>query len=114
MGRGMAVLGPVMATAFGVFTAYTTFQPELVKERAEREGNTAIFSHAHQRHVEEAERVEKDTIISRQMASDFKEAGEQIKAEGGFAWGIRNAIFGTRKAKNGDARDATGKTEGSG
>lgn len=105
MGRGMAILGPVMATAFGVATAYTTFQPELVKDRAEREGNTGDFSKEHQQHEEQAEQAEKDTIISRQMASDFREAGQQIKSEGGFAWGIRQAIFGTGKDKKDEVKE---------
>lgn len=105
MGRGMAIFGPVMAAAFGVATMYTTLQPELVKERAEREGNTGDLSKAHQQHQEQAEQAEKDTIISRQMASDFREAGQQIKSEGGFAWGIRQAIFGSGKEKKSNTND---------
>ena len=118
MGRGLAIMGPVMAGIFGVLTAYTTFRPELVKARAEREGNTADFSQAHQQHMEEAEQAERDTIISRQMADDFREAGQQITSRGGFAWGIRQAIFGTGTSNGGsktvEAKGEPAKTQDSG
>jgi len=29
------------------------------------------------------------------MAKDFQDAGKQLKQDGGFAWGIRKAIFGS-------------------
>ncbi|KAL1589416.1 hypothetical protein WHR41_01904 [Cladosporium halotolerans] len=100
MGRGMAILGPVMAAGFGVLTIYSTFQPELVKEQARREGTDPIFAKEvtpaqHEQHEEQATQAERDTAISRAMAQDFKEAGQQVRSEGGFAWGIRKAIFGS-------------------
>lgn len=113
MGRGMTIMGPAMATVFGVLTAYSAFQPELVKERAEREGNTADFSKEHQQHTQQAEQAERDTVISRQMADDFREAGQQIKSPGGFAWGIRQAIFGTGKETDGEAKKDGAQKEGS-
>jgi hypothetical protein len=117
MGRGMAILGPIMAGAFGVFTSnppthlpkpapnspkvYSTLQPELVKSQALREETDPAFVSQHPRehlqHEQQAAEAQRDTAISRAMAQDFKEAGEQITQGGGFAWGIRRAIFGGGK-----------------
>ncbi|KAM0721104.1 hypothetical protein Q7P37_003390 [Cladosporium fusiforme] len=101
-GRIMAFIGPVLATGFGIFTAYSTFQPELEKERAIRESKDPIFAQQvtpaqHDQHTQAAQDAQRDTAISRAMAKEFQEAGEQVKAEGGFAWGIRKAVFGSGK-----------------
>lgn len=82
---------------------YSTLQPELVKEQAHREELDPAFARQHPRqlaeHEQQAAEAQRDTAISRAIVDDFKEAGQQITQEGGFAWGIRKAIFG---AKNGD------------
>lgn len=86
---------------------YTTLQPELLKEQARREGEDPIFAKnvtpaQHERHEQEAAEAQRDTAVSRAMARDFREAGEQVRSEGGFAWGIRRAIFGTGGKKEGE------------
>lgn len=84
---------------------YTTLQPELVKTQAQREESDGqVFTQQHEQHEEDAQRAEEQTRVSRAMAQDFKDAGEQLKTggsgEGGFAWGIRNALFGKRESEN--------------
>lgn len=80
---------------------YTTLQPELVKEQALREEQNSTFANQHpkehEKHEQQAAEAQRDTAISRAMAKDFQEAGEQLKNEGGFAWGIRKALFGSNK-----------------
>jgi hypothetical protein len=80
---------------------YSSFQPELIKERAARESLdmkdlAAQHTTPEERalHLQQAADAERDTVISRAMASDFREAGEELRKAGGFAWGIRKAIFG--------------------
>lgn len=78
---------------------YSTLQPELVKEQAKREHTDPEFVKQHPKehlqHDEQAAEAQRDTAISRAMAEDFKEAGQQMTQQGGFAWGIRKAIFGS-------------------
>jgi hypothetical protein len=78
---------------------YSTLQPELVKEQARREEIDPAFVKQHPKehlqHEQEAAEAERDTAISRAMAKDFQDAGKQLKQDGGFAWGIRKAIFGS-------------------
>jgi hypothetical protein len=78
---------------------YSTLQPELVKEQARREEIDPAFvkqhPKEHRQHEHEAAEAERDTAISRAMAKDFQDAGKQLKQDGGFAWGIRKAIFGS-------------------
>lgn len=78
---------------------YSTLQPELVKEKAHREEIDPAFASQHPKELakdeQQAEEAQRDTAISRAMAKDFQEAGQQIRSGGGFAWGIRKAIFGS-------------------
>lgn len=81
---------------------YSTLQPELEKERALREGQDPVFAKQvtpaqHEQHAQAALEAQRDTAVSRAMAEDFREAGQQVKSEGGFAWGIRKALFGPAK-----------------
>ncbi|KAM0703529.1 hypothetical protein Q7P35_009468 [Cladosporium inversicolor] len=98
MGRGMAFMGPVMAGVFGVLTVYTTLRPELIKEKAHREQLDPEFVRQHPDKLAEDEKqaaeAQQNTAISRAIVDDFKEAGQQITQGGGFAWKIRQAIFG--------------------
>ena len=82
---------------------FSTLQPELIKEKAAREELDPAFARNHPKQLAEDEQqaaeAQRNTAISRAIVDDFKEAGQQITQEGGFAWGIRKAIFGS---KNGD------------
>jgi hypothetical protein len=105
MSRGFAALGLGLAALFGVATAWTTLQPALEQQRAEREGD--FIKHHHQ---------QDDDVISKAIMSDLKEAKEQMEPQEskGFAWGIREAIWGKpgkRKANEYGVGDAT-HTEG--
>lgn len=87
----MSFAGVGVAALCGIATAYVTFQPELEKQRAERLGE---FKEVHR--DEEAQK-RNDQQISQAIFSDFKEAKEEAKrldGEKGFAWGIREAIWG--------------------
>lgn len=79
---------------------YTTLRPELIKEKAHREQLDPAFAQQHPKQLAEDERqaaeAQQNTAISRAIVDDFKEAGQQITGEGGFAWGIRKAIFGSK------------------
>lgn len=79
---------------------YSTLQPELVKEQAQREELDPAFVKQHPKKLaldeQQAAEAQQNTAISRAMMNDFKEAGNQITGEGGFAWGIRKAIFGSK------------------
>jgi guanyl-specific ribonuclease Sa len=92
---------------------YSTLQPELVKEQAQREEVDPAFVSQHPKehlkHEQQAAEAQRDTAISRAMAQDFKEAGQQITQGGGFAWGIRKAIFGGKE--DAVAADAPGGSE---
>ncbi|KAK3675055.1 hypothetical protein LTR78_004989 [Recurvomyces mirabilis] len=85
-------LGVLMAGVFGVFTAYSAFQPELQREQEEKAGGFQ------QKHVET-----KDNVISEAILSDLRDAKEQVagtKNQGsgkGALWGVREAIFGSGK-----------------
>lgn len=64
--------------------AYTTLQPELEKQQAEQRGE---FREKH---------TNNDTIISQAIMSDLKEAKQQVEGDSkGFAWGIREKIWGS-------------------
>jgi hypothetical protein len=67
-----------------------TFQPELEKQKSERDGDF------------KEQRPTNDQAISQAIISDIKEAKHQVEGDGkGFAWGIREAIWGppeTRKS----------------
>ncbi|KAF2723987.1 hypothetical protein K431DRAFT_301120 [Polychaeton citri CBS 116435] len=78
----------LLAAGCGVMTAYATFQPEFEKQAAERRGD---FSHQHASNTEDSERA-----LSKAIASDFREAGEQFRdtRRGGFAWGLRQMLAG--------------------
>lgn len=68
-------------------TVYTTFQPELENQKAERLGE---FQH---------KRPPRDKVISEAITSDLREAKQQVTQPGGFAWGIRQMIFGKDGSK---------------
>jgi hypothetical protein len=73
---------------------YTSFQPALQQQKDEREGNFAA------RHTQPAN---KDTAISDAILSDLREVRRDVvgKAErGGFAWGIRQALFGPKETSS--------------
>ena len=85
--------GVLMAGAFGVFTAYTAFQPELQREQDEKSG---VF---HEKHIET-----RDNAISEAILSDLRDAKEQVsgtkndgRGKGAF-WGVREALFGSGKS----------------
>jgi hypothetical protein len=82
---------------------YTTFRPELIKEKAHREQLDPAFARQHPKQLAEDEQqaaeAQQNTAISRAIVDDFKEAGQQIRQEGGFAWGIRKAIFGSNNTE---------------
>ena len=101
MSRGFAFAGVCLAAGCGVLIcmipfpttanlsdtsiAYSTLRPELEKVRAERQGEY-VAQHA------EGD----DKAISRAIMSDLTEARDQLKPTPtkGFAWGIREAIWG--------------------
>ncbi len=93
-------------------TAYTSFQPELKQQRAERTGE---FVEKHPKN---------DKAISEAIMSDLNEAKQQVTGveKGGFAWGIRQAIWGTKDEISGatpsaavvQTDNATAKDETSG
>jgi hypothetical protein len=73
-----------------------------VKEKAAREELDPTFARNHPKQLAEDEQqaaeAQRNTAISRAIVDDFKEAGQQITQQGGFAWGIRKAIFGSKDA----------------
>ncbi|KAK3698913.1 hypothetical protein LTR37_016700 [Vermiconidia calcicola] len=89
MSRGFAAAGVGLATVLGVLSAYSTFRPELEKQKAEQLGKLDEFRSQH---------ATNDNVISQAISSDLKEAREQVRGESkGFAWGIRQAIWGRPK-----------------
>ena len=70
--------------------AYSTFGPELRKQSAERRGESL-----------DQYGIANDNAVSQAIISDFKEAGQQLKPAPtkGFAWGIREAIFGAPEGR---------------
>ena len=82
----------ILATVCGVLTAVAVFQPELKKEQIERQGDVTFPRQT------AAEQEEANTAISRAIKDDIKEAVQQVKA-GGFAWGIRQAIWPAEQSK---------------
>lgn len=69
-----------------IHTAYSTLRPELERQKVEQRGES------YEKHPGG------DRIISEAIAADLKEAGQQVRrtGSGGFAWGIREAIFGKK------------------
>ncbi|KAK3056318.1 hypothetical protein LTR09_002825 [Extremus antarcticus] len=90
MSRGFAAFGVALAGLCGVGIMYSTLRPELENQAAERRGE---FKKQHGDGNEHA--------LSQAIASDFKEAGQQLKPtpNKGFAWGIREAIWGSPKGQ---------------
>ncbi|KAK5175062.1 uncharacterized protein LTR77_000199 [Saxophila tyrrhenica] len=86
MSRGFGAAGVALAATCGILISYSTLRPELEKQQAERQGDFRQQHHD-----------VNDKALSQAIASDFKEAGEQLKPTPtkGFAWGIREAIFGS-------------------
>ncbi|KAK3713667.1 hypothetical protein LTR37_008361 [Vermiconidia calcicola] len=102
MSRGFAAAGVGLATVLGVLSAYSTFRPELEKQQAERLGKLDEFRKQH---------ASDDYVISQAISSDLKEAREQVRGESkGFAWGIREAIWGQAKGKEPDGAVEAGET----
>ena len=80
-----------------------TFQPEFEKQKSEQDGD---FKEQHPTN---------DRAISQAIISDIKEAQYQAEGDGkGFAWGIREAIWGPPETqKSSTAPQLEGKdTEG--
>ncbi|OQO09191.1 hypothetical protein B0A48_06082 [Cryoendolithus antarcticus] len=101
-GRGYAFAGTIIASAFAIMTVYTSLGPELAKQAAERDASPAKDFAGAQESAAAARNGERDTIISRAIASDFKQAAEELKAPGkvgGFAWKLREQIWGTGKGE---------------
>ncbi|KAF7196409.1 hypothetical protein HII31_02137 [Pseudocercospora fuligena] len=88
MRGGAGLAGGLLAGVCGVFTAYTAFQPAF-KEDAEKRAGTFREQH---------EEENKDNVLSQAIISDLKEAKEGVNKydSGGFAWGIRKALFGSK------------------
>lgn len=82
MSKSYRNVGIGIASICGVLTAYATFRPALEEQRAERLGHEIGDGKAY------------GTVISDQMRQDFREAEKEFQNEGGFAWGIRQALFG--------------------
>lgn len=83
---------------------YTTIQPELENQKAERLGETPNRSPTG------------DKVISEAITSDLKEAKQQVMGTGtepgGFAWGYRQMIFGKREPNaNPESSDAATATK---
>ncbi|KAK6428482.1 hypothetical protein LTR95_015375 [Oleoguttula sp. CCFEE 5521] len=98
-GRGYAFAGTIIASAFAIMTVYTSLGPELARDAAERYGQPVQQRTTGE---SESESDDKDTVISRAIASDFKQAAEELKAPGkagGFAWKIRERIWGSGKSE---------------
>lgn len=98
-----------LASVCGVATAVAVFQPELQQQQEERQGT---FQAQHAPAVSE----ERRTVISDAIMSDLKEAANTVKkADKGFAWGIREALFSSKapeeksvsSEKSVEARDGT-------
>ncbi|KAF2479048.1 hypothetical protein BDY17DRAFT_327849 [Neohortaea acidophila] len=106
MSRGFSVLGVAGALICGVAIGYTTWQPELVRIRAEQSGEK----------LEQPPR--NDKIISEAIMSDLQEAKQQVTEvqKGGFAWGIRQKLFGPRERTSESAapRDQKSSTDAGG
>ncbi|KAK3072414.1 hypothetical protein LTR53_006867 [Teratosphaeriaceae sp. CCFEE 6253] len=91
--------GVILAGAVGVFTTYATFQPELVKQKEDREGTFQADHHS-------AEKSQKkyDTAISDAIWSDLREAERQVvgptNGKKGALWGIREVIWGKGPQEN--------------
>lgn len=70
--------------------AYTALQPALEEQQQEKEGSFAT----------QHNNKDQEHAISQAMISDFKEAKEELSTvtkagnHGGFAWGIRQMLFG--------------------
>ncbi|KXT14496.1 hypothetical protein AC579_9552 [Pseudocercospora musae] len=88
MRGGAGLAGGLLAGICGVFTAYTALQPAL-KEGAEKRAGTFREQH---------EEENKDNVLSQAIISDLKEAKKEVNKydNGGFAWGIRKALFGPK------------------
>lgn len=99
----MAVPTPSTLLTSIYLLVYTTLQPALQQQKEEREG---IFNEQH------ASTENQEKRIGRAIASDFKEAREEVEksysgVRGGFAWGIRQALFGTEPKSGPASKDAT-------
>ena len=103
MSRTYRNIGILLVSTCGVLTTYATLRPALEEQRAERLGQTLPSTH-------------KDTAISDQMRDDFREAGQELENRGGFAWGIRKALFGRNPyavvRKDGVDRESEGGEKG--
>lgn len=82
MSKSFRNAGILLAGVCGVLTTYATLRPALEEQKAERLGHEISNEKAY------------GTVISDQMRGDFQEAGKELRNEGGFAWGIRKALFG--------------------
>ncbi|SMQ46212.1 unnamed protein product [Zymoseptoria tritici ST99CH_1A5] len=101
--RGGNVIAVSLATVCGIATAYTTFQPALEEQKERRESPLAA-SHKDQ------DIREQEKKISQAITSDLNEAKDELKRTG-FAWGIRQALFGTESSRT-SAAAKKGKSPG--
>lgn len=104
--------GILLAVVCGVLTSYSAFRPELEEQKAERLGLNRLS---------EEQKQAQGGVLSEQMRQDFREAGRELEGEegkGGFAWGIRRALFGGRKTavekEEGISKQALSEKERSG
>lgn len=67
--------------------AYSTFAPALQEQQAERRGE---FKAIHEPVVPRSS----ETALSDAIRNDLRDARKELSETGGFAWGIRQAIFG--------------------
>ncbi|KAH9815313.1 hypothetical protein Tdes44962_MAKER05641 [Teratosphaeria destructans] len=94
MSRFYARIGVLIAGACGVFSAYTTFQPDLKRLQEQREGT---FDAHHQ--------IRNEHSLSDAIASDLHEARKKViqsitgdhVSKTGPAWKLRQQLFGSRK-----------------
>ncbi|KAK5112151.1 hypothetical protein LTR62_004494 [Meristemomyces frigidus] len=106
--RTYANAGVLMAALFGIFTAYTAFQPELSREAEEKA--TGTFKEVHTTPAANAAHV-KDNAISEAILSDLREAKREVTGVGGerkgALWGVREATWGRPKVGVDDGKSGT-------
>nr|POE90615.1 hypothetical protein CFP56_60228 [Quercus suber] len=119
------ILPLTLATVCGVATAYVTLQPVLEEQQEERQA-TATFAAKHgdsasapppppqgqmqtESQAVESKVKDQESVISRAMLQDFREAGQQVR-NSGLGWGFRN-LWAGRKWNEAPEKDV-GKSEG--
>ncbi|GAB7365279.1 hypothetical protein MBLNU230_g6360t1 [Neophaeotheca triangularis] len=91
--------------------AFAAFQPALKEEAEARAGRSPEFANQHINEEEKAKRQQQqDSQISTAIFDDIKEAGREVD-RAGFAWGIREAIWGPGKYSPRRHRQAAAQKE---